>query len=300
MLALVLEAIREPGQLRRVLARAAARDIPVVLLTAGRSASGRAMVAAHSGALAAGDGGWEALARAYGVHRVGDLAELADTLELFAIGRRVACPARRRPRPAGIATVHDSGLERAHAADLAEDVGVPFAAIGETTRARLAEILDPGLTPGQPARRVGHRRRHPRPVRQLADHPGRATRRWPRSRSPSTWSASSTGTSPTRWPCWTRRRRPPSRWSCWATWPAPSTRTSAAQLRQHGIPVLEGLRTGLLALRHLLDHADRSAPSPGMPPRHCPARLRHAPPARLPGTPAGAAAPAARAPPAPP
>jgi len=32
----------------------------------------------------------------------------------------------------------------------------------------------------------------------------------------------------------------------------------AAQLRQHGVPVLEGLRTGLLALRHLLDHAARS------------------------------------------
>jgi acetate---CoA ligase (ADP-forming) len=31
----------------------------------------------------------------------------------------------------------------------------------------------------------------------------------------------------------------------------------AAQLRQYGIPVLEGLRTGLLALRHLLDHASR-------------------------------------------
>src|SRR5208282_5093120 len=43
----------------------------------------------------------------------------------------------------------------------------------------------------------------------------------------------------------------------------------AAQLRQHGVPVLEGLRTGLLALRHLLDHAARSSaavlPSPASP-----------------------------------
>src|SRR5450755_1064149 len=88
VLALVLEAMREPGQLRQVLATAAERDIPVVLLTAGSSASGRMMVAAHSGALAAADGGWEALARSYGVHRVSDLAEMADTLEMFAIGRR--------------------------------------------------------------------------------------------------------------------------------------------------------------------------------------------------------------------
>ena len=151
VLALVLEAIREPDRLRAVLAGAAARDIPVVLLTVGSSARGQAMVAAHSGALAARDGGWEALADAYGVHRVGDLAELADTLELFAIGRRVRPPGPAGPagRP-GIATVHDSGLERAHAADLADELGVPFAVIGEPTLARLAAVLDPGLQPANP------------------------------------------------------------------------------------------------------------------------------------------------------
>ena len=99
VLALVLEAMRDAGQLTAVLATAAERDIPVVLLTVGGSASGQAMVAAHSGALAAADGGWEALARAYGVHRVADLAELTDTLELFAIGRRVIPPALVRSEP---------------------------------------------------------------------------------------------------------------------------------------------------------------------------------------------------------
>ena len=89
MLALVLEAVRDASRVYgRCSPRPRARDIPVLLLTAGRSARGRALVSAHSGALAAADGGWEALARAYGVHRVGDPAELADTLELFATGRR--------------------------------------------------------------------------------------------------------------------------------------------------------------------------------------------------------------------
>ena len=128
---LVLEAIRDGAGLRRVLAAAADRDIPVVLLTAGSSAGGRQMVAAHSGALAGSDGGWEALASAYGVHRVSDLAEFSDTLELFA--RRAPGPRAgsqspaREPAGAGIATVHDSGLERAHVVDVAEAVGVPFA-----------------------------------------------------------------------------------------------------------------------------------------------------------------------------
>ena len=58
----------------------------------------------------------------YGVHRVGDLAELADTLELFGAGRRARWPSggAAHGRRAGIATVHDSGLERAHTADLAD------------------------------------------------------------------------------------------------------------------------------------------------------------------------------------
>jgi acetate---CoA ligase (ADP-forming) len=164
VLALVLEAIRDGSELKRALATAADRDIPVVLLTAGSSATGRALVTAHSGALAAADGGWEALCRAYGVHRVGNLAELADTIELFAV--RAPRPGLRAgrgpgtgpagagiatvPAGAGIATVHDSGLERAHVADLADQLGVRFAAISETTRAKLAEVLEPGLEPANP------------------------------------------------------------------------------------------------------------------------------------------------------
>ena len=308
VLALVLEAIREPDRLRPVLAGAAARDIPVVLLTVGSSASGQAMVAAHSGALAAEDGGWEALADAYGVHRVGDLAELADTLELFAIGRRAKLPAvatapapasqpgaadprePRQPRtppvppsPAGrhgrgarrwraapatrtaggagtgIATVHDSGLERAHAVDLAEQLGVPFAAIGEPTLARLADLLDPGLRAGQPARRVGHRQR-----RAAAAVPTRSSR-WPtirpsrRSRSPSIWSASSTATAPTRSRCWPPRPATAKPVAVLTNLASAVDQDVAGELRRAGIPVLEGMRTGLLALRHLLDHAARTA-----------------------------------------
>ena len=138
VLALVLEAIRDAPDLRAVLGHALAADVPVVLLSVGGSDTGRALVSAHSGALAAADGAWEALAGAYGVHRVHDLAELADTLELFAADRRA-------PAHAGIATVHDSGLERAHVADLAAALGVPFGALGPRTRTRLAATLDPGL-----------------------------------------------------------------------------------------------------------------------------------------------------------
>jgi acyl-CoA synthetase (NDP forming) len=143
---LVLETLREPAALRAALERAARRDVPVVALTVGASAAGRDMVAAHSGALAGDDGAWEALFDAYGVIRVPDLDQMTDALELFASPRRVPPTAG----PGGIATVHDSGAERALVVDVAASVGVPFAAIGDHTRRRLAAVLDPGLVPDNP------------------------------------------------------------------------------------------------------------------------------------------------------
>jgi acyl-CoA synthetase (NDP forming) len=144
---LLLETLREPDVLQAALRRAADQDVAVVALTVGSSAAGRAMVAAHSGALAGADGAWEALFEAHGVIRVSDLDEMGDTLEVFAAGRRAAAPARPG---AGIATVHDSGAERALVVDLAETVGVPFASIGPETEQRLADLLDPGLVADNP------------------------------------------------------------------------------------------------------------------------------------------------------
>ncbi len=255
VLALVLEAVRDAGRLRVVLAAAAARDIPVVLLTAGRSARGRAMVSAHSGALAAADGGWEALARGYGVHRVGDLAELADTLELFAIGRRVR-------GGTGIATVHDSGLERAYVADVADELGVPFAAIGEPATARLAGLLDPGLEPANPLDVWGTGARAQEQLSgaltALAGDPAVAAvalavdlvHEYDGDQSyPDAVTEAAGHTS-----------KPV---VVLSNLPAAIDPDVAARLRADGIPVLEGTRTGLLALSHLLQHG--RAPAPAMP-----------------------------------
>jgi acyl-CoA synthetase (NDP forming) len=141
---LVLETMRDAPRLREGLAIAAERDIPVIALTVGTSVAGQTLVDAHSGALAGSDAGWEALFAAYGVHRCWDLGELVDSLEMFAIGRRV------RRRAGGIATVHDSGAERVLIADVADTLGVPFAPLSGTTTSRLAELLDPGLVPANP------------------------------------------------------------------------------------------------------------------------------------------------------
>jgi acyl-CoA synthetase (NDP forming) len=324
VLALVLEAIRDAGLLRAVLAGAAAADVPVVLLAAGGSDRGRALVSAHSGALAAGDGAWEALAGAYGVHRVGDLAELADTLELFAIGRRGAghdgpgvgpgrgagaavgpdvgagagsgaasgpgatpgpgaasghgaapgrgagpgaasgrgaAPGRGAGAGYGIATVHDSGLERAHVADLAEQLGVPFAVIGSGTRGRLAALLDPGLEAANPLDMWGTGRDAEQQLTAaltvMSEDPAvgvvaLAVDLVPEFDGDQSYQQAVLAAA-------ARTSKPV---VVLAGLPASIDPAVAGRLRAAGIPVLEGTRTGLLALRHLLDHARRPVPPP--------------------------------------
>jgi acyl-CoA synthetase (NDP forming) len=121
-----------------MLARAAERDVAVLALKVGRTAASKAMVTAHSGALAGEHGAYEALFDAFGVHEMRSLDELADTIELFSSPRRVR-------RGDGIASVHDSGGERAMFVDLAGDLGVPFASVSDVTIARIAESLDPRM-----------------------------------------------------------------------------------------------------------------------------------------------------------
>jgi acetate---CoA ligase (ADP-forming) len=252
VLGLVLETIRDPAGLRTALETALVNDVPVVLLSVGLSQTGKHLVSAHSGALAAADGAWEALAGAYGVHRVRDLAELADTLELFAAGRRCRSTT-------GIATVHDSGLERAHVADLAAELGVPFAPIGRATADRLAQAIDPGLKPGNPLD-VWGTGRDTEPLfaeclSALAADPevaavALAVDLVPEfdgdEAYPHAVLAAAAGTG-----------KPV---AVLAGLPAGVDPVAAAQVRAAGVPVLEGTRSGLLALRHLLDHAARPEP----------------------------------------
>ena len=262
VLALVLEAIRDAPGLRAVLADALAADVPVVLLSVGASQAGQALVSAHSGALAAADGAWEALAGAYGLHRVRDLAELADTLELFAAGRRAA-------PGTGIATVHDSGLERAHAADLAAELSVPFAALAPATHTRLAAVLDPGLDPANPLD-VWGTGRDTEPLfaeclSALADDPAVAAVALAVDLVPefdgdeSYPEAVLTAAAGTAKPV-----------AVLAGLPSAVDQAAAARLRAAGVPVLEGTRTGLLALRHLLDHTSRPSPPPVREPARAP------------------------------
>ncbi len=143
VVALLLETVRDPERFIAALARAAERGVAVVALKMGRTAGAATMVAAHSGALAGEHGAFEAVFGAYGVHECRTMTEMADTLELFASPRRVRTGS-------GIASVHDSGGERAMFVDLASDVGVPFATLSHQSLSRIDDALDPGLIAENP------------------------------------------------------------------------------------------------------------------------------------------------------
>ena len=142
VIALFIEAIRNPEGFRMALTVAESRDIPIVALKVGVEAPTRAAVATHSEAIAGDDAAYEALFDAHGVHRVRTMDELADTVEIFSNGRRATAP--------GLGLVHDSGGERALALDTAGRVGVSIPEVGEEATARLAAVLDDGLEPANP------------------------------------------------------------------------------------------------------------------------------------------------------
>ena len=137
LVAMFLETVRDPDGFREGLRLAHEKGVPVVALKIGKEDRARELVVAHSGALAGADGAYEALFREYGVIRVATLDEMTSTLELLGAGRRA-------PK-GGLAAVHDSGGERAHLIDVAAETGTPFAEISDTTKQRMAAVLDPGL-----------------------------------------------------------------------------------------------------------------------------------------------------------
>ena len=208
--ALVLETVREPQRLRAALDRAAAQDVPVVLLAVGGSSAAAELVTAHSGALAGADATWEALTEAHGLLRVQDLDEMTDVLEL--LDRRAPSGPARPGRPASrrCTTRVPSGCSsptsptgRACRSPSCPTRPRPGSRGCSTPASRSATRSTSGAPGGTPVSCSGP---------ACARWP--TTRRWPRSRWPSTSSRSTTATTRTRRRRWMRRPRPTYRSSC--------------------------------------------------------------------------------------
>jgi acyl-CoA synthetase (NDP forming) len=258
---LLLETVRRPEGFVAALAKAAERGIPVFALKVGRTEGSKEMVIAHSGALAGEHGAYEAVFDAYGVHACRDLEEMADAIELFQSPRRVTTGV-------GIASLHDSGGERALFVDLGSDLRVPFANVSGETRAKIDAVLDPGLVADNPLDAWGTGIDADRIYREsfqaLHDDPETAAVAFvvdlTRQGEPYEEGYLQVGRD-----VWEATTKP---FCLISNLPATIAKDEVGVLRDAGIPVLEGTVTGLRALKHLLADAafrDRAAPDPPSP-----------------------------------
>ena len=260
VVALLLETVRRPEGFVAALAKAAERGVPVFALKVGRTEGSKQMVVAHSGALAGEHGAYEAVFDAYGVHECRDMEEVADALELFSNPRRVTSGT-------GIASLHDSGAERALLVDLATDLRIPLAKISDSTRARIDAVLDPGLVADNPLDAWGTGidadRIYVESFMALHDDPETAavafvidlTRQGEPHDEGYLQVARDVFEATTKPFC------------VISNLPATIARDEVGMLRGAGIPVLEGTVTGLRALKLLLDDASaRERPTAVAPP----------------------------------
>jgi acyl-CoA synthetase (NDP forming) len=134
---LFLETSRHPAKFIAALSKARQRKIPIVVIKVGKSELAAELAISHSGALVGSDASYQAVFDHYGVQRVGDMAQLATALVMFA----QPCPVAA----GGLVTLHDSGGERQLAIDLADQLQVPLAEMVPATVERLTQLLDEGL-----------------------------------------------------------------------------------------------------------------------------------------------------------
>jgi acetate---CoA ligase (ADP-forming) len=131
--AMFVESIRDGERFRRLAARAAALEKPIVMMKVGTSSLAAEIALTHTGALVGDDRVVDAALRQAGVIRVHSLEELAVTAGLLA---------RTGPLPSGgLGVVSISGGACDIIADSAEAIGLPLPALAQSTQSRLEELL---------------------------------------------------------------------------------------------------------------------------------------------------------------
>jgi acetyltransferase len=143
---LYVESIESPLKFMSA-ARAAARNKPVIVVKAGRSAQGQRAAASHTGALAGSDMVYDAAIRRAGMLRVNTLQELflaAQTLSRF------------RTNVSDCMTIlTNGGGAGVMAADAASHAAVRLCDLSETTRDKLDAVLPGSWSHGNPIDIIG-------------------------------------------------------------------------------------------------------------------------------------------------
>ena len=134
VVAIVIEALKNPQKLAAVARKAHAQKKSLVLFQAGRSPAGQVMIRSHTGALAGNSEVLAAFLRRNGVVQVHGFDEFVEAIEIFAIA----------PRDLDISddviVVSGSGGGAAISTDVLEEAGLPLAQFEPQTKERLRAV----------------------------------------------------------------------------------------------------------------------------------------------------------------
>lgn len=132
-----IEQFRQPKRLQELAGKAQEVGKPIILIKVGRSEIARRATVAHTGALAGSDDVQDALFKKLGIVRVDDFDEMFETAELFSKLHQ------RLPEGDGIFSVSLSGGVISLIADLGEKLKLSYPAWSEEGKKILKEVLPP-------------------------------------------------------------------------------------------------------------------------------------------------------------
>lgn len=142
VIVLYMESIRDPGLLAQAARTARMRNVPIIAVKAGRTASGQATASSHTGALAAQDNLVDALLRQHGIIRADDFDDLIDLCQVFVRGHRTT--------GFGVASISNSGAACVLAADAADIYSMTLVQPNESDTASLRAMLPAFVTARNP------------------------------------------------------------------------------------------------------------------------------------------------------
>jgi len=142
LVACMVEGVRRPAAFMAAAEKALAAGKPIIMVKVGRSEQGKAAAKSHTGALAGDDNVFDAVCQKYGIIRCPSLDDLIETALAFQFGRL--------PKGRYIAMAGYSGGAKGLFLDYALEEGAQIAELSAATLKRIAPLIDPGLTPGNP------------------------------------------------------------------------------------------------------------------------------------------------------
>ncbi len=139
---LFLEAVRDPQHFATVAARAHDQGVAIVALQTGRSATGAAIAASHTGSMSGRAAAYDALFARYGVASVTTPAEMLETLKLLDNGGRLGGPR--------VVSMSCSGGEASLVADLSEGSALRFEPFSPEQQHRIESTVTELVTVSNP------------------------------------------------------------------------------------------------------------------------------------------------------